>query len=223
MQMNMKTTLTEEKCNICGRSVKKGHGLFINRIICDLSQSQRLEKQRSFPVGDYICRECDAGENPHIVYVHDFIKQLLNITEDERRTALNHATHFLTTDEEKEFLECYVCIVNLFKKHEDNLEIIQEICNIFVAHEETTQLFSIQRFRRPTFYVLHPTNHTQQVKVINEEPHPDDYRPAFGYAYGPCFSVTEVTHYLNFMNVPNSKRPSRYKDARFDLTFISKT
>ena len=48
-----------EICNECGRSVKIGSGLFINRVI-DLDEFEtRVEMNKPFPKGDFMCRECD--------------------------------------------------------------------------------------------------------------------------------------------------------------------
>ena len=48
-----------EICNECGRSVKWGSGLFINRVV-DLDDCiARQEMNKPFPEGDYICRECE--------------------------------------------------------------------------------------------------------------------------------------------------------------------
>jgi len=48
-----------EICNECGRSVKPGSGLFVNRVI-DLDDCEtRCEMGKPYPEGDYMCRECD--------------------------------------------------------------------------------------------------------------------------------------------------------------------
>ena len=51
-----------EFCNRCGRSVKLGSGLFVNRIP-DLNDIQtRQENDSVFPKGEFICIECDENE-----------------------------------------------------------------------------------------------------------------------------------------------------------------
>jgi len=50
----------KEICNECGRSVKPGSGLFVNRVP-DLNDYQtRVEMGKPFPEGGYVCAECDA-------------------------------------------------------------------------------------------------------------------------------------------------------------------
>ena len=52
-----------EICNECGRSVKMGSGLFVNRVI-DLDEFEdRIEMGKPFPKGEYICRECEEKIN----------------------------------------------------------------------------------------------------------------------------------------------------------------
>ena len=48
-----------EICNECGRSVKAGSGLFVNRVP-DLNDIEtRKAGNKPYPEGDYICRECE--------------------------------------------------------------------------------------------------------------------------------------------------------------------
>jgi len=49
-----------EICCECGRSVKWGSGLFVNRVPECNDPETRRKLGRPFPEGDYICRECDA-------------------------------------------------------------------------------------------------------------------------------------------------------------------
>ncbi len=50
---------TIEICNECGRSIKFGSGLFINRVV-DLNDFEtRQEKNKPFPHGDFMCAECE--------------------------------------------------------------------------------------------------------------------------------------------------------------------
>jgi len=56
-----------EICNECGRSVKFGSGLFINRVPDFNSPEVRKEMGKKYPEGDFICPECDEKFNswPH--------------------------------------------------------------------------------------------------------------------------------------------------------------
>ncbi|MBC8490153.1 MAG: hypothetical protein H8D45_29390 [Bacteroidetes bacterium] len=48
-----------ETCNECGRSVKMGSGFFVNRIY-DLNDIEaRIEMEKPYPDGDFICILCD--------------------------------------------------------------------------------------------------------------------------------------------------------------------
>ena len=48
-----------EICNECGRNVKWGSGLFVNRVF-DLNETEdRIEMNKPFPEGDYMCPECE--------------------------------------------------------------------------------------------------------------------------------------------------------------------
>jgi len=49
-----------EICNECGRSVKFGSGLFVNRIPdADDYRTRKEIMNKPFPKGDYMCAECD--------------------------------------------------------------------------------------------------------------------------------------------------------------------
>ncbi|MBP8960341.1 MAG: hypothetical protein KBG40_07950 [Bacteroidales bacterium] len=50
--------MDEEICNECGKSVKAGSGLFVNRIHDFNNYEARIEMQKPFPEGAYICIEC---------------------------------------------------------------------------------------------------------------------------------------------------------------------
>lgn len=51
-----------EFCNHCGRSVKFGSGLFVNRIP-DLNDIvTRIYNNRKCPKGDFVCIECDQPD-----------------------------------------------------------------------------------------------------------------------------------------------------------------
>jgi len=49
-------------CNECGRSVAPGSGLFVDRIPDLNTVEERRELGKPYPEGDWLCRECDAGE-----------------------------------------------------------------------------------------------------------------------------------------------------------------
>lgn len=51
--------MEKEICNECGKSVKVGSGLFVNRIQDFNDWETRLEMEKPFPQGEYVCIECD--------------------------------------------------------------------------------------------------------------------------------------------------------------------
>lgn len=59
----IETNDTVEQCNECGRSVKFGSGLFINRVL-DFNDCEyrKNEMSKPFPEGDFICCECDEAK-----------------------------------------------------------------------------------------------------------------------------------------------------------------
>lgn len=46
-------------CNKCGRSVKFGSGLFVNRILDFNDIETRKANNNKFPTGDFVCVKCD--------------------------------------------------------------------------------------------------------------------------------------------------------------------
>lgn len=48
-----------EICQNCGKSVARGSGLFVNRIVDFDDYKCRMEKGCPFPEGDFICQECE--------------------------------------------------------------------------------------------------------------------------------------------------------------------
>ena len=48
-----------EFCNRCGKSVSFGSGKFINRVPDCNEIEARIECGFAFPLGDYVCSECD--------------------------------------------------------------------------------------------------------------------------------------------------------------------
>ena len=54
-----KEVIVIEICNHCGRDVSWGSGRFVNRIP-DLNEIlTRIENNLKFPLGDFVCEECD--------------------------------------------------------------------------------------------------------------------------------------------------------------------
>lgn len=51
--------MKKEICNECGKSVKFGTGLFVNRVIDFNSEEERKEMNKPFPKGDFICPVCE--------------------------------------------------------------------------------------------------------------------------------------------------------------------
>lgn len=49
----------EEICSECGRSVAMSSRLFVNRVVDFIDYEQRLEMNKPFPEGAFICRECE--------------------------------------------------------------------------------------------------------------------------------------------------------------------
>ena len=49
-----------EICNHCGRSVKFGSGLFVNRIPDINNIATRINNNLNYPEGDFVCIECDS-------------------------------------------------------------------------------------------------------------------------------------------------------------------
>ena len=50
-----------EICNECGKSVKFGTGLYVNRVIDFDSEADRKEFGKPFPKGDFICSVCEEN------------------------------------------------------------------------------------------------------------------------------------------------------------------
>jgi hypothetical protein len=48
-----------EICNHCSRDVSLGSGLFINRVPDFNDFETRVENNLKFPLGDFVCYECD--------------------------------------------------------------------------------------------------------------------------------------------------------------------
>jgi len=48
-----------EICNECGRSVSLKNGFFVNRVPDANDFHTRVDMGKPFPLGDYICAECE--------------------------------------------------------------------------------------------------------------------------------------------------------------------
>lgn len=51
--------MKNEICNECGKIVSAGTGLHINRVPDFNDLEERIEMNKPFPEGDFICVECD--------------------------------------------------------------------------------------------------------------------------------------------------------------------
>lgn len=51
--------MEKEICNECGRSVKFGTGLYVNRVVDFNEFEDRIEMLKPFPEGEFICSECE--------------------------------------------------------------------------------------------------------------------------------------------------------------------
>ncbi|HAB54734.1 MAG: hypothetical protein A2315_04745 [Ignavibacteria bacterium RIFOXYB2_FULL_35_12] len=58
-QEKNKNEIINQFCNHCGRSVKLGSGMFVNRIPDMNDLITRISNKRKFPKGDFVCIECD--------------------------------------------------------------------------------------------------------------------------------------------------------------------
>lgn len=48
-----------EVCNHCGCDVSRGSGKFVNRVPDFNDIETRIENNRPFPEGDFVCDDCD--------------------------------------------------------------------------------------------------------------------------------------------------------------------
>jgi len=56
------TNTLNEYCNQCGKSVKLGSGLFVNRIPDLNDVVTRIVNNRKYPKGDFVCIVCDQSD-----------------------------------------------------------------------------------------------------------------------------------------------------------------
>jgi len=54
---------SKEMCNECGQSVRAGSGKFVNRVIDFSGYKTRKEMGKPFPVGDFMCAECETEQD----------------------------------------------------------------------------------------------------------------------------------------------------------------
>lgn len=66
-------TMNTEICNECGRSVQFGSNLFVNRILDLNDLEEKIDQNKPFPIGEYICAECEEAINNQSVNVRDNI------------------------------------------------------------------------------------------------------------------------------------------------------
>lgn len=63
-----------------------------------------------------------------------------------------------------------------------------------------------------SYYILYPINHSDPVKVATKNPEPSYWTArGYGFADGPIKTVEKVIFRLNHMNIPNNKRPDKFK------------
>ena len=58
--------MENENCNECGKSVQFGSGHYVNRIPDFNEYEDRIEMQKPFPEGGFICAECDEELNDKV-------------------------------------------------------------------------------------------------------------------------------------------------------------
>ncbi len=52
---------SNETCNECGQSVRIGSGKFVNRVIDLNGYKTRKEMGKPYPIGDFMCADCEAA------------------------------------------------------------------------------------------------------------------------------------------------------------------
>jgi len=61
-----------EICNECGQPVHASSGNFVNRVIDFNGYKTRKEMGKPFPIGDYICAECETEQDAATARVLQF-------------------------------------------------------------------------------------------------------------------------------------------------------
>ncbi len=59
MQKQTEENIIIEICNHCGNDVSYGSGRFVNRVVDFNDIITRFENNLEFPLGDFVCEECD--------------------------------------------------------------------------------------------------------------------------------------------------------------------
>lgn len=63
-----------------------------------------------------------------------------------------------------------------------------------------------------SYYILYPFNHDRLIKVATKKPDAIYwYERGYGLAFGPIHTVEKVINRLNWENIPNSKRPEKFR------------
>ena len=61
------------------------------------------------------------------------------------------------------------------------------------------------------YYVLHPHDPRDKVRVVTRRPNPEKLRQRYGYSEGPFRTIKDVKLWLNWMNIPNERRPKKFR------------
>ncbi len=61
-----------EICNECGQPVHTSSGNYVNRVIDFNGYKTRKEMGKPFPIGDYICAECETEQDAATAKVLQF-------------------------------------------------------------------------------------------------------------------------------------------------------
>lgn len=65
------------------------------------------------------------------------------------------------------------------------------------------------------YYILYPKNKTKPVKIVSKRPDPKKEEKEYGFAEGSFKTIKEVKTRLNWMNIPNKKRPEKFRDLNY--------
>lgn len=60
------------------------------------------------------------------------------------------------------------------------------------------------------YYILYPKGKTKPVKIVKKRPSARGNSNTYGFAEGSFKTKKDVSHRLNWMNVPHHKRPEGY-------------
>jgi hypothetical protein len=67
MQIDNKEILVEV-CNHCGKDVSRGSGSFVNRVPDFNDIFTRIDNNLIFPIGDFVCANCDNNSFTKNIY-----------------------------------------------------------------------------------------------------------------------------------------------------------